>query len=99
MYTLFGQMVSVAYTDILQLFFMLGGLVLCIPFAWGNEHVSDLGSTQDVWLGRIDSKQTVPWIDFAIVQTFGSIPWQTFFQRILSLRTVRQAQVFIGLKM
>ena len=39
-YTLIGGMYSVAYTDVIQIAFIFGGLWIAIPFMWTNENVS-----------------------------------------------------------
>merc|ERR1712088_1062105 len=39
MYTLIGGLISVAYTDVFQLFFIALGLFLCLPFALLNGSV------------------------------------------------------------
>ena len=39
-YTLIGGMYSVAYTDVIQIAFIFGGLWIAIPFMWSNENVS-----------------------------------------------------------
>jgi high affinity choline transporter 7 len=41
-YTLFGGLISVAYTDVIQIFFIVFGLFLALPFAWTNEAVTDI---------------------------------------------------------
>ncbi|XP_014667888.1 PREDICTED: high-affinity choline transporter 1-like isoform X2 [Priapulus caudatus] len=93
-YTVLGQMLSVAYTDVVQLAFMSFGLLLGIPFVLTNEHVGSIMEGSDQWLGTIENKQIAVWIDFFIVMIFGSIPWQSYFQRVLSARSGTQAQYF-----
>ncbi|WAR04232.1 SC5A7-like protein [Mya arenaria] len=92
-YTMVGQMISVAYTDIVQLFFIVLGLMLCVPFVLTNEHVGNLEMTSASWLGQLTPGSISPWIDLLIAMTFGTIPWQAYFQRVLSVQTSRQAQV------
>ena len=41
-YTLIGGMYSVAYTDVIQIAFIFGGLWIAIPFMWTNENVSNM---------------------------------------------------------
>ena len=50
-YTLVGGMFSVAYTDVIQIVFIFGGLWLAIPFMWTAEEVnlSNLSTTD--WTG------------------------------------------------
>ncbi|KAL4228757.1 hypothetical protein ACF0H5_011800 [Mactra antiquata] len=92
-YTMIGQMISVAYTDIVQLAFITFGLVLTVPFVLTNEDVGSLSVDDVDWFGKVDSGLTLQWIDLLIAMTFGSIPWQAYFQRVLSVKTSRQAQI------
>ncbi|WAR06623.1 SC5A7-like protein [Mya arenaria] len=92
-YTMVGQMISVAYTDVVQLFFIMFGLALSIPFVLTNEHVGSIKATSDVWVGELPSSAVLPWIDLFIAMTFGTIPWQSYMQRVLSVKGKRQAQV------
>ena len=41
-YTLIGGMYSVAYTDVIQVVFIFGGLWIVIPFMWTNEKVGQV---------------------------------------------------------
>merc|ERR1719225_2136750 len=41
-YTLLGGLISVAYTDVIQIFFIVFGLFLALPFAMTHEAVSDI---------------------------------------------------------
>ncbi|XP_069960419.1 high-affinity choline transporter 1 [Cherax quadricarinatus] len=95
-YTLFGGLYSVAYTDVVQLFCIFIGLWVTVPFAMRNEAVGSLHPGFTDWLGSIPSD--TPWVwgewtDFALLLIFGGIPWQAYFQRVLSARTSKQAQV------
>ncbi|XP_035693207.1 high affinity choline transporter 1-like [Branchiostoma floridae] len=45
-YTLFGGLYSVVYTDVIQLFCIFIGTWLCVPFALTNPNVSSITSTQ-----------------------------------------------------
>lgn len=94
-YTMFGGLYSVAYTDVVQLFCIFIGLWLAIPFALMHEAVGSLALSETDWLGSIDPE--TPWVwgewtDFYILLIFGGIPWQVYFQRVLSSRTSKQAQ-------
>lgn len=92
-YTLFGGLYSVAYTDVIQLFCIFAGLWMCIPFAWANEHVQSLSSMDVDWVGSIDKKDYWYYIDYGLLLIFGGIPWQVYFQRVLSSKTAGRAQV------
>jgi high affinity choline transporter 7 len=90
-YTLFGGLYSVAYTDVVQLFCIFFGLILAIPFAYSNSAVSDLSVTKDLWIGTVDPVDYGMYIDLFLVLVFGGIPWQVYFQRVLSARTEQTA--------
>ncbi|CAH1797562.1 unnamed protein product [Owenia fusiformis] len=95
-YTMFGQMISVSYTDVLQLAFITIGLGIAIPFAATNDNVdlSSLSETPARWLGTIEPIQIGSYIDLVIaVWIFGSLPWQVNIQRFLSMKSVRDAKI------
>ncbi|XP_061397365.1 high-affinity choline transporter 1 [Musca vetustissima] len=92
-YTLFGGLYSVAYTDVIQLFCIFIGLWMCIPFAWANDHVKSLSSMDVDWIGHVDPDQRWFYIDYGLLLIFGGIPWQVYFQRVLSSKTAGRAQV------
>lgn len=92
-YTLFGGLYSVAYTDVIQLFCIFAGLWMCIPFAWTNEHVESLSSMDVDWIGKVESKDYWYYLDYGLLLIFGGIPWQVYFQRVLSSKTAGRAQV------
>ncbi|XP_038046002.1 high-affinity choline transporter 1-like [Patiria miniata] len=92
-YTFIGGLYSVIYTDIIQLICMFVGMWICVPFAMTNEAVESIGSTSQEWLGTIESDQAGLWIDSALLLIFGGIPWQAYFQRVLSSKTPRTAQI------
>ncbi|XP_037810649.1 high-affinity choline transporter 1 [Lucilia sericata] len=92
-YTLFGGLYSVAYTDVIQLFCIFIGLWMCIPFAWANEHVKSLSSMDVDWIGHVDPEQRWFYIDYGLLLIFGGIPWQVYFQRVLSSKTASRAQI------
>ncbi|KAM6970293.1 high-affinity choline transporter 1-like [Aplochiton taeniatus] len=98
-YTLVGGLYSVAYTDVVQLFCIFLGLWVSVPFALSNPAVSDITVTakqalyQSPWLGKIDSADTWLWIDNFCLLMLGGIPWQVYFQRVLSASSATYAQV------
>ncbi|XP_055325569.1 high-affinity choline transporter 1 [Sitodiplosis mosellana] len=92
-YTLFGGLYSVAYTDVIQLFCIFVGLWMCIPFAWANDHVKSLSSMEVDWIGEVDPKEQWFYIDYGLLLIFGGIPWQVYFQRVLSSKTAGRAQL------
>lgn len=92
-YTLFGGLYSVAYTDVIQLFCIFIGLWMCIPFAWTNDHVRSLSDMDVDWIGHVEPKQRWFYIDYGLLLVFGGIPWQVYFQRVLSSKTAGRAQL------
>lgn len=90
-YTLFGGLYSVAYTDVVQLFCIFFGLLLAIPFAYQNSAVADLSTTKEQWIGTVDRQDYGYYTDTFLVLVFGGIPWQVYFQRVLSARTEKSA--------
>ena len=96
-YTMLGGLLSVAYTDVIQIIFLIFALLLALPFTLGHPAVSDLlGSTltDDVspaWLGTVSSHQWGAWLDVSLLCLLGGIPWQSYFQRVLASRSGSQA--------
>ncbi|GJQ73905.1 hypothetical protein Trydic_g18839 [Trypoxylus dichotomus] len=92
-YTLFGGLYSVAYTDVIQLFCIFIGLWMCIPFAWMNEHVQPLSSMDVDWIGEVKTSEYFYYLDYGLLLVFGGIPWQVYFQRVLSSKSATRAQI------
>jgi len=94
-YTLMGGLYSVAYTDVVQLFCIFIGLWLTVPYALTHKAVGSLALNETDWLGSIpaDSPQWGLWVDYWMLLICGGIPWQVYFQRVLSARTPRSAQM------
>ncbi|XP_015921012.2 high-affinity choline transporter 1 [Parasteatoda tepidariorum] len=92
-YTLFGGLYSVAYTDVIQLFCIFAGLWLCIPFCITNEAVGSLSLADNDWVGELDPMYFGLWLDYGLLLILGGIPWQVYFQRVLSSKTAFRAQL------
>jgi len=98
-YTLLGGLISVAYTDVIQIFFIVFGLFLALPFAITHEAVTNIyeeklpGTETPAWYGSVNSQDWGVWTDYAFLLLFGGIPWQCYYQRVLSSRTGRRAQM------
>ena len=97
-YTLCGGLVSVAYTDVVQILFVIFGLVLALPFSMSHPAVSSIfaetaangtaaaaGSVD--WVGRVERHQWGAWVDTCLLCLLGGVPWQSYFQRVLSAQT------------
>ncbi|GLH15808.1 High-affinity choline transporter 1 [Gryllus bimaculatus] len=98
-YTMVGGLYSVIYTDVLQLGCIVFGLILSAPFAYNHLAVDHEAVWEVDWVGHIARKDVGEWIDSMLLLIFGGIPCQVYFQRILSMRSVRQAQVLSLLAM
>lgn len=101
LYTMIGGLWSVAYTDVLQLGLLVLGLLLAIPFLM--QHV---GGWSELWPAYVDrfgsASQLLPskadmgnsfwnWMDYAFLLILGGIPWQVYFQRVLSAKNEKVA--------
>ncbi|XP_003218811.1 high affinity choline transporter 1 isoform X1 [Anolis carolinensis] len=99
LYTLVGGLYSVAYTDVVQLFCIFLGLWISVPFAMSHPAVTDIGYTavhevfQEPWLGTIKTPDIFIWVDNFLLLMLGGIPWQAYFQRVLSSSSATYAQV------
>ncbi|RNA16032.1 High-affinity choline transporter 1 [Brachionus plicatilis] len=90
-YTLFGGLYSVAYTDVVQLFCIFVGLILSIPFALNHKAVSNIFDSEENLIGEVQPIDICYYIDLMLVLVFGGIPWQVYFQRVLSAKTEKSA--------
>lgn len=93
-YTFLGGLWSVAYTDVAQLICMFIGMWMTIPFALTNSAVTPISITKGEWLGDASWQwgSFGNWIDNAMLLIFGGIPWQVYFQRVLSSKSHKRAQ-------
>uniref|UniRef100_A0A1I7XX86 High-affinity choline transporter 1-like n=1 Tax=Steinernema glaseri TaxID=37863 RepID=A0A1I7XX86_9BILA len=93
-YTFSGGLYAVAYTDVVQLFCIFVGLWVCIPAALLQEKTTDISREPSGWIGEIGGfRETANWIDCMLLLVFGGIPWQVYFQRVLSSKTSKGAQL------
>ncbi|XP_059097142.1 high-affinity choline transporter 1-like [Tigriopus californicus] len=93
LYTWIGGLYSVAYTDVVQLGCIFLGLVICIPFAWVNESVIPITMDSQDWIGEIGEGRGWYYMDYMLLLTFGGIPWQVYFQRVLSSKSASGAEL------
>ncbi|KAH7983629.1 hypothetical protein HPB52_013193 [Rhipicephalus sanguineus] len=99
LYTVTGGVYSVAYTDVVQLSFMFIGLWICVPFMFLNGHIDPiLTLPKDELLGSVATNEIPSYVDTMLLLTFGGIPWQDYFQRILSTKSEFRAKAlsFVG---
>ncbi len=93
-YTAIGGLWAVALTDVIQMVLLLGGLALVLPFA-----LASTGGLEETWALYVAKKGATAtflpskealgsyywnWWDYALLLMFGGIPWQVYFQRVLS---------------
>jgi solute carrier family 5 (high affinity choline transporter), member 7 len=106
-YTVLGGMWSVAYTDVFQLGLVAVGLAAALPFvlhsAGGLEHSwttyvasrpegSAVLPPMSPRTGLWNAAAVAGWWDVSLMLMFGGIPWNCYFQRVLSCRSPRAAQ-------
>ena len=93
-YTALGGMWSVAYTDIFQLGLVALGLAAALPLvlhgAGGLPHAWATYAAAHTAPWSRD--ETIGWWDVSLMLVFGGIPWNCYFQRVLSCRTPRDAR-------
>jgi high affinity choline transporter 7 len=106
-YTVLGGMWSVAYTDIFQLALVAVGLAAALPYvlhgagglqhAWmtyvsarpdGSGIVPSFAPRGGLWTAG----SVIGWWDVSLMLIFGGIPWNCYFQRVLSCRTPGDAK-------
>jgi high affinity choline transporter 7 len=107
-YTMVGGMWSVAYTDAFQLGLIALGLLVALPFVFHAAGGFD-ASWSGYLAARADrgwffpptqpnssfwsSQAIIGWWDVSLMLIFGGIPWNCYFQRVLSCQTPRKAQL------
>ena len=96
LYTLLGGMWSVAYTDAFQLALIVIGVVVALP-----PILAAVGGLDAVFTVYNASRSrssaaalaSVSWWDVSIMLMLGGIPWNCYFQRVLSCATPLRAQM------
>uniref|UniRef100_A0A0X3PQM0 High-affinity choline transporter 1 n=1 Tax=Schistocephalus solidus TaxID=70667 RepID=A0A0X3PQM0_SCHSO len=79
-YTIFGGLYSVAYTDVVQLFCIFVGLWLSVPFAMTNPAVHSIHINSSRWIGSMRVSDAAVYLDNMLMLTLGGVPWQVYFQ-------------------
>ncbi|MEM7373185.1 MAG: sodium:solute symporter family protein [Bacteroidota bacterium] len=109
-YTALGGLWAVALTDIVQMILLFLGLFLTLPFAFdfvgGWDHAwatyqENFGAAASIFPSREALGSSYwNWWDYAFLLIFGGIPWQVYFQRVLSAKdenTARNLSIIAGL--
>merc|ERR1719210_175814 len=45
------------------------------------------------WYGKVEPHDIGAWVDYAFLLLLGGIPWQCYYQRVLSSKTAKRAQL------
>ncbi|XP_075546728.1 high-affinity choline transporter 1-like [Dermacentor variabilis] len=92
-YTFTGGLYSVAYTDVIQLLAIFFGLWLSVPFAMFHEAVGPISYPRNDFVGSVEWKDFGTYWDTMLLLMMGGVPWQVYFQRVLSSRTAEGAEL------
>ncbi|CAJ0568543.1 unnamed protein product, partial [Mesorhabditis spiculigera] len=93
-YTFTGGLYAVAYTDVVQLFCILVGLWVCVPAALLQGKTASITRNYSEWIGDVGGfREWALWWDCMLLLVFGGIPWQVYFQRVLSSKTSQGARM------
>ncbi|KAL1440414.1 hypothetical protein MTO96_009455 [Rhipicephalus appendiculatus] len=97
-YTSLGGIYSVAYTDALQLFICILGMLVCLPFCLRTKFAGQVGPPHDDWMGSLPSSEWGQTTDVILMTALGGIPWQAYFQQVLSTPSPYNAKMlsFVG---
>jgi high affinity choline transporter 7 len=108
-YTALGGLWAVALTDVIQMILLLVGLFITIPYA-----LDFVGGWDTAWAAYqvkfgaaaslFPSEEALGsyywnWWDYALLLMLGGIPWQVYFQRVLSAKdenTARNLSILAG---
>ena len=106
-YTVIGGMWSVAYTDVFQIALVPIGMLSAIPFAlaavgglpaaW-QHYMHEMGTLATPLAPVAGGDPAWPlanrvaWWELFVMLVLGGIPWNCYFQRVLSCQTVAKAR-------
>ena len=108
-YTAIGGLWAVAITDMVQLTLLMLGLLIVLPFA--VDHLGGFSEAWNTYGEKYGAQATLfptkeglgdyywVWWDYALLLIFGGIPWQVYFQRVLSAKSAKTAvrlSIFAG---
>ncbi|KAG0425312.1 hypothetical protein HPB47_027503 [Ixodes persulcatus] len=69
------------------------GKWLCVPFAMFHKAVGKISYPSNDYLGSLQWKHFGQYCDAMLLLMMGGVPWQVYFQRVLSCRTVEGAEL------
>ena len=73
--------------------------ILGEPFIVTSEYVPEGGivgnftDSTPPWVGKIEKDDALIWTDNMLMLIMGGIPWQVYFQRVLSANSAKSAQI------
>ncbi|OAV44464.1 sodium:solute symporter family protein [Lewinella sp. 4G2] len=100
-YTAIGGLWAVAMTDVVQLLILFVGLALIVPITL--DYTGGFSATYAAYQDKFGAAASLlpsrealgdsywTWWDYALLLIFGGIPWQVYFQRVLSARDENSA--------
>ena len=65
--------------------------VISIPFAYKHKSVVKIFEHKNDFIGKVAIDDYGIYIDNMLILIFGGIPWQVYFQRVLSAKTEKSA--------
>jgi high affinity choline transporter 7 len=91
-YTMMGGVWSIAYTDVFQIGLLVLGLLVALPYILGAT--GGLSPTLSAYAAVKPTAipTDLPWWDVSLMLILGGIPWNCYFQRVLSCRSPGDAQ-------
>ncbi len=100
-YTSIGGLWAVALTDVVQMILLMVGLIIVVPIAL--KHVGGFDMAWSIYKQQKGAAASLfpseealgnyywTWWDYALLLIFGGIPWQVYFQRVLSAKNENTA--------
>ncbi|XP_064476551.1 high-affinity choline transporter 1-like isoform X3 [Ornithodoros turicata] len=92
-YTSLGGFYSVIYTDLFQVAMTMVGLWTIVPYVLGHKDVGTVHGKDADWVGEVFFEDAGIAFDFFLMTALGGIPWQVYFQRVLSVSSSFDAEM------
>ncbi|MEQ1507627.1 MAG: sodium:solute symporter, partial [Myxococcota bacterium] len=91
LYTAFGGLRAVAWTDVVQLGMLVVGLGIAVPYAVSNAGGLPSLVAHAGGIGWTSVHDAISWWDWTILLILGGVPWNCYFQRVLASPNERVA--------
>jgi len=92
-YTLVGGMRAVAWTDVVQLGLIVVGLCLALPPIINMGGGWSVVGAKAMDFGFADAADAISYADWSLILMLGGIPWNVYFQRVLSAKDERTSRL------